>query len=125
MEGPEVFYRAMSQSHANELAATGRLPATGETFISPTQAFAEGFEGVLVRFELRAGTTARLAEVGVRDASAAAAAAHPEMAVVDSGWTAANAFFKGESGQVNIGLGRGRALDIFNESMVTYEVIRP
>jgi hypothetical protein len=126
-EGPggETFYRTMTRAHADELAATGRLPAATETFISPTKAYAEGYDGVLVKFDVAPGTTSRLAEVGVRDRSTATGAAFPGMPTVSKGWTAGKAFFKWEESQVNIGLGRGQALEIFNESVVSHEVLRP
>ncbi len=123
-EGTEVFYRTMSAAHAQELLATGRLSATAETFISPTQAFAEGYEGALVQFRLQAGTTEQLAAIGVRDASALSSAAYPNMSIVGRGWTAGNAFFKAEGAQINIGLGRGAALNTFNNNIAGFNVIR-
>ncbi len=81
-EGGEVFYRTMSVAHAEELLATGRVPATAETFISSKQAFSEGYEGALVQFRLQAGTTEQLAAISVRDASALSSAAYPGMPLV-------------------------------------------
>jgi len=43
------------------------------------------------------------------------------MPLVSKGWTATSAFFKGEGDQINIGLGRGTALDIFNEGLIAFE----
>jgi hypothetical protein len=45
------------------------------------------------------------------------------MPLVSSGWTSTSAFFKGEGGILNIGLGRGPALDIFNDAILGYEVV--
>jgi len=59
----------------------------------------------------------------VRDASTAASAAYPDMPLVSSGWTSSSAFFKGEGGILNISLGRGPALDIFNNGIVGFEVV--
>jgi hypothetical protein len=115
----------MSKLHAEQLLETGRLPATAETFISPTRAFSEAYEGVLVELRLRPGTTAQLEAIGVRDTAALTSARYPGMASVGRGWTASNAFFKAEGAQVNIGLGRGDALDIVNNNMVGFNVIRP
>ena len=47
------------------------------------------------------------------------------MPLVSKGWTAASAFFKGEGTQINVGLGQGSALDIFNEGIVGFERICP
>ncbi|MGP4101388.1 polymorphic toxin-type HINT domain-containing protein [Nonomuraea sp. KM90] len=48
----ETYYRTMSDEHFETLQSTGRLPATSETFISPTQAFSEAYGGRLVEFTL-------------------------------------------------------------------------
>jgi hypothetical protein len=114
----------MSKENFGELQATGRVPATSETFISPSEEYASKYAGVTVRLSVRAGTTDALAGVGVRDASALAAAAYPDMPLVSSGWTAASAFFKAEGPNlINIGLGRGAALDIFNGGLTGFEVV--
>jgi len=42
---------------------------------------------------------------GVRDASDVASGAYPDMPMVSRGWTSTSAFFKGEGGILNIGLG--------------------
>jgi hypothetical protein len=39
------------------------------------------------------------------------------------GWTRTSAYFKGEDGFLNIGLGRGPALDIFNDAILGFEVV--
>ncbi|MEV6304302.1 RHS repeat-associated core domain-containing protein [Actinoplanes sp. NPDC051861] len=122
---PETYYRTMSQDHFDSLNSTGRLSPTRETFISPTQSFSESYDGVTVRFSLRPGTTERLMGVGVRDRSAATANAFPNMPIVSRGWNRAAAFFKGEGAQVNIGLGRGAGLDIFNEGIVGFDRVGP
>jgi hypothetical protein len=94
-----------------------------ETFISPSQEYAQGYEGATVRFTVRAGTQDALAGVGVRDASAAASAAYPDLPLVSSVWTSTSAFFKGEGGILNIGLGRGPGLQIFNDAIQGFEVV--
>ncbi|WP_414943219.1 polymorphic toxin-type HINT domain-containing protein [Amycolatopsis sp. cmx-11-32] len=123
--GDESYYRTMSQGHFDSLEATGRLSATRETFISPTRAFSEDYDGILVRFTVRKGTTESLSDIGVRDASAASARAFPNMGLVSRGWRETSAFFKGKgAGHVNIGLGGGKALDIFNDGIVGFERLR-
>jgi filamentous hemagglutinin len=112
----------MSEAHAARLAQTGMIPATGETFMSPSQAFAEGYDGVLVELQFSPGTTSLLESMGVRDDSALTAAAHPDMPAVSSGWSANSAYFKGEDGIINIGLGRGAALAAANKNLVGYVV---
>lgn len=120
----ELYYRTMSATHFGRLVDTGKLPATRETFISPTQEFSEAYDGVLVELEMQQGTTEQLVSVGVRDSSALTAATYPNMPLVSRGWSAANAFFKAEGGQINIGLGRGTALETFNNSLKGFRVLR-
>lgn len=45
------------------------------------------------------------------------------MPIVQSGWSTSNALFKGEGTQINIGLGKGSALDIFNNNIIDFRVI--
>ena len=80
------------------LRMTGELPATNETFISPTYSFSSDYDGITVEFELKKETTNSLLEIGVGN----------------------NAFFKGEGTQTNIGLGKGKALEIFNSNIINF-----
>jgi RHS repeat-associated protein len=114
----ETFFRSMSKSDLELLQTTGRIPATGETFISPSEDFASTYEGATVRLSVRAGTMRALEGIGVRDTSLLAATRYPEMPIVGPGWGATSAFFKAEGGLINIGLGSGPALDLFNESLL-------
>jgi RHS repeat-associated protein len=116
--GVETFYRSMSQSHFDTLTQTGKLTATAETFISPTRGFAAEYRGVLVEFTMSAGTTRALQGIGVRDVSKIARNQFPSLPIVQKGWATRNAYFKGEGIQVNIGLGRGPAIDIFNQNIL-------
>jgi RHS repeat-associated protein len=116
----ETYFRTMSSEHFATLRETGRLAATKETFISPTRSFSEGYDGVLVQFSVRSGTTRALEQIGVRDSSALASARFPNMANVFKGWSSTSAFFKAEGSQINIGLGQGPALDIFNSAILGF-----
>jgi hypothetical protein len=122
-EATETFYRSMSQAHYDQLLATGKLPATSETFISPSKAFAANYDGVLVQFNVRGGTTQALQGVGVRDVSKATGEAYGRLPIVSKGWTKGNAYFKREGELVNIGLGRGAGLDIFNANIINFSMI--
>jgi len=119
----ETYYRAMSQADYEIFVKTGKIPATGETFISHSQAYSSGYNGVLVEFKVNSGTSNLLEAIGVRDTSLRLNTDYPNMPSVQSGWGNTNAYFKYENGQVNIGLGRGSALDIFNNNIVDYSVI--
>jgi len=115
----------MSKANFAQLNATARVPATSETFISPSQAYAQRYAGITVRFSVRGGTQDALAGIGIRDSSAVASAAYPGMPspLNFSGWTRTSAYFKGERGILNIGLGRGPGLDIFNDAILGFEVV--
>ncbi|SDQ82063.1 RHS repeat-associated core domain-containing protein [Chryseobacterium soldanellicola] len=110
-----TFYRSMSQEAADVFTQTGKMPAGTETFISPTRSFAEGYEGVTFKINIKHSTYADLLDIGVKDASSA----HPfsSMPSVGKGWKSTNAFFKVEGNQLNVGLGNGKALDIFNSGI--------
>jgi hypothetical protein len=77
----------------------------------------------MVRFSVAPGTTQALAAVGVRDSSMLTATLYPQMPVVSSGWVATSAFFKSEGGVINVGLGSGTALDIFNGAITSFRAI--
>jgi hypothetical protein len=130
----EVYYRTMSEKHYKRLEKTNRMPGTGETFISPTKEYAAQYEGALVRFELEPGTTAKLEKIGLKNDSPITNVKYPEMLDIGSvlKWNEKYAQFKGEglSGkkgigkpQVNVGLGKGTALDIFNDHITGFERI--
>jgi len=123
-EKGEVFYRTISQQDYDTLVATGRMPGTTETTISPTQSFSESYRGVLVEFKMKPGTLAALESIGVRDTSRLTATTYPNMPVGGKGWGATNARFKGEGQQINIGLGTGKALDMFNDNIVGIKRVR-
>ncbi|MBN7124097.1 hypothetical protein BSU01_20615, partial [Erwinia billingiae] len=123
----DVFYRSMSETDFKTLKSTGRMPGTTETTISPTREFSENYDGVLVKFNMKLGTTAELERIGIRDASGIAADTYPNMPnpAKTKGWGATYARFKGEGEQINIALGRegGDALNLFNNGISYFEVL--
>ena len=119
--GVTKFYRSMSHEDYNHLMKTGQLRATSETFISPRRAFSEDYDGVLVKFFLKTDSLEKLKAIGVKDSSILTRVTYPEMPDVGKGWKLNNAFFKAEGEQINIGLGRGKALDLFNEGIYKFE----
>ena len=46
---------------------------------------------------------------------------YPDMPNVGKGWKDNNAFFKSEGDQINIGLGKGKALEVFNGGIYKFE----
>ncbi|MBQ7065704.1 MAG: hypothetical protein IJN92_02690 [Lachnospiraceae bacterium] len=80
----------------------------------------------MVRFELNNGTTSLLEEIGLSngDRSRLAREIYPNMPYVSgTKWTENFAFFKAEGSQINIGLGKGKALEIFNSNISKFEKV--
>jgi hypothetical protein len=59
-------FRTMSESDYQTLLKSGKLSATGETFISTEQVYSSKFDGVLVRLELKQGTRQALEAIGTK-----------------------------------------------------------
>lgn len=131
MKNAETYYRTMSSGTMssddyNTLVKTGKMPPSrnNETFTSPTREFSENYDGVLVEFKLKSGTTSSLESIGVRDTSKLTLKEYSDLPLVYKGWSSTNSYFKKEGNQINIGLGNGRALDIFNENVLQYKAVR-
>jgi RHS repeat-associated protein len=127
-----TVYRGMEKKHFEKLQRTGIMPAgKGETMISPTLEFASKYtgkgaikDGVVVEIKIRAETIPQLEKIGVSDGAPKTVENYPDMKKVNGPWKASSAFFKQESfmgrPQINIGLGNGKALDIFNRGIVNF-----
>ncbi|MFM2353878.1 MAG: hypothetical protein RLZZ608_1284 [Actinomycetota bacterium] len=119
--GAETFFRTMSADDFLRLNQTGAVQATGETFITESAEYALRYGGVTVQFSVVPGTKAALEAIGVRNRGGGEAALqYPDMPVASSGWGQTSALFKGEGDNVNIGLGAGRALEIFNDAILSW-----
>lgn len=121
--GKTAFYSNMSADDYATLQSTGKIPKGTETFISPNATYASQYNGVTVKFTVRNRTVNWLAKIGVRDTSALVSSTYPSMPVVSKGWMAANAFFKAECDIINIGLGFGTALELFNRGILLFGLI--
>jgi hypothetical protein len=74
---------------------------------------------------------AALEKAGVSDGTPFTVAAYPDMPLVDKGWKTENAYFKtetlrgpgGGTKQINIGLGEGPGLNIFNDGIAGFDVV--
>ncbi|MEB3035807.1 hypothetical protein [Capnocytophaga ochracea] len=124
-ENGEVFYRTMSKEHYDELLRTNKIRATGETTTSPNMAFSEGYEGILVQFKVKRGTIEKLENIGIASGN------HPDILELHatlkkdiSPWNEKYARFKLEKGQVNIALGKGEALKIFNDNILEFKFVK-
>lgn len=135
-ESAEVFYRGISASDYEHLINTGQLRATSETFTSPSleyiQAVGYGGDGHVLKFYVDKGTLNALENIGVRnDGSARILGYFSDMPSVTtvSKWTESRALFKTEGAkhgieQINIGLGKGSAIEIFNSNLKAFEVVQ-
>ncbi|WP_414464730.1 RHS repeat-associated core domain-containing protein, partial [Klebsiella aerogenes] len=119
--GTTKFYRSMSHEDFEYLRTTGKLRGTSETFISPRRAFSENYDGVLVRFYLKNDALSELKSIGVKDSAVLTSITYPDMPDVGKGWKETSAFFKAEGEQINIGLGKGKTLDILNQGIQRFE----
>jgi hypothetical protein len=62
--------------------------------------------------------------MGVRNSARGfAGTAYESLPEVTPGWTSSNAYFKWEKGIVNIGLGQGPALDLFNGNIINFKAV--
>ena len=121
--GKTTYYRTMSVDDYATLKSTGQLPAGTETFITPNASYASGYNGLTVKFTVRNRTVNWLMKIGVRDTSPMLSSMYPSMPIVSKGWMATNAYFKLEQGIINIGLGYGKALDIFNKGILMFGLV--
>ncbi|OYO76095.1 hypothetical protein CG709_16320, partial [Lachnotalea glycerini] len=122
-DASETYYRTMSHEDYDKLRMTGELQPTGETFISPTQSFSEDYSGITVEIKVNKGTTSQLEIIGAKNDSNITNSTYPNMPYVDKGWTINNAQFKGEGDQINIGLGKGKGLEIFNSNIIDFNKV--
>jgi hypothetical protein len=128
----ENYYRSMRPDQARELLLTGRLPATGETSLSTSAAYADFYIGVTVRITVERGTAAEINKIAIA-ANKAAAEKFPNLVEKDGFGDAARIKVetrrdtKGkviEGPIVTTQLGKGKALDLFNSRLVKVEVVR-
>ena len=124
----ETFYRAMSMREYSKLVRTGAIQAseTGETMIAQSLTYAAKYRNVLVQFKAQSGTLQKLEAIGVRDASKLTSKFLNMESVNGVRWMATRAYFKSEAKgtALGIGLGNGRALEIFNEGILGFTRMR-
>lgn len=120
--GNEIMYRTMSEQQYQTFLRTGKMPHTTETSISPSQAYSSKYDGVTVKITTKPGTSAQLQEIGIA-ANKPAAEQFPGMSTQTGKWMHTNTRFKVEGGQMTTQLGKGKGMDIFNESIVDFVVV--
>lgn len=122
--GNEIMYRTMTEEDFYYLERTGRVPSTSETSISPVFSYSsENYRGVTVRLVTEPGTSFELQQIGV-SANDATRLVFPDMPQSQAGeWAEDHAQFKVEKGQMTTQLGQGEALNIFNNNLVSFELV--
>ena len=99
--------------------------ATGETTTSPNLTFSEGYKGVVVQFKVKQGTIEQLENIGIAGGNnKTVLKKHQNLKKDISPWNENYARFKLEKGQVNIALGKGNALNIFNDNIVEFKLVK-
>ncbi len=135
--GNEIYYRSFSQSNYEKFLETGKLPATKETSISPLESYASSYDGVLMRYSLASGTAEKLLSIGGYN-NRGTLNFYPDLSHAPKGWNEhmASIKFEGQSkpgkdlfyinngqGVINTQLGKGVALDLFNDNLLKAERI--
>ena len=115
------YFRTMSEEHYEILINNHRLTATGETFISPESSFSDSYDGIKVEFTINNKILDQLRAIG-----------RCNVPMVDGGrtitlrakkgWGSQYAYFKKEDYAHNIGLGKGTALEIFNNGLINGDI---
>ncbi|NME72954.1 hypothetical protein, partial [Flammeovirga aprica] len=147
-EAGEVFYRAIPNDHFDELIkgkkllkpaewkAKGLTRIGGEGSTSPKLGFSEDYNGVLVKYYLKKGTIDKFVTMGVSNKKpplikkyfGEMISSEEYKSITGKKWTLEKVQFKVESNdlnppQVNIQFGKGKGVDVFNESLITIEII--
>ena len=124
----------MTKTDLEILKSTGKLTASSETFTSPTLSYIKnaGYNGTIVKFQIKTGTIEKLEKIEIRNDKTRKMMTNfsqmPPMNSVEN-WTQTRALFKTEGTkqglqQINISLGKGKALETFNENIVKFEIVK-
>jgi len=58
--GNEIYYCTLSEPDYKKVLIEGKIPATNETFISPLAEYSKKYDGILVKFTTKLGTSNEL-----------------------------------------------------------------
>ena len=133
-EKGEVFYRAMTKTDLETLKSTGKLTASSETFTSPTLSYIKntGYNGTIVKFQMKTGTIEKLKKIGTvkkSDSGRELMKDFGDLSINKKDWIQESTLFKIEgtrlgTPQVNIGLGKGKGVEIFNENIINFQIVK-
>lgn len=122
IDNNEIVFRTMSEEDYKYLVEENKLIATSETSISPAIAYALKYKGVLVQFTLKAGTWEKIRKITLVT-NEAEQALFPDLSFKKGDWVHEYAKFKKEANQITTQVGRGNALDIFNDNIIGFQRI--
>jgi hypothetical protein len=132
----EIFYRKMPSEHYDNLKSNFKLlkSVNNETSTSPNASFSQSYDGVLVKMWVEPGTIDKLKAIGVRgqqDLLPLLQQSFGNLPHSGKGWHPTKVQFKVETNevvtpnfkQVNIQLGSGEGVKIFNHNLLYFEKI--
>ena len=120
--GNEIMYRSMSEKQYRIFEETGQLPYTGETSVSPLLEYSSKYDGHTVKITTQRGTSAQLQDIGIA-ANKPASIELPHLSTQTGKWNQTHSRFKVESGQMTTQFSQGKALDIFNQNILDFELL--
>ena len=121
-DGNEIMYRTMSEAHVENLKQNGVLLPTTETSVSPLLSYSSKYDGTTVKLITKPGTSKKLQDIGIA-ANEPASKVLPNLSTKKGAWMKEHSRFKVEKGQMTTQLGQGKAIDIFNENLVYFDVL--
>ena len=124
----------MTKTDLETLKSTGKLTASSETFTSPTLSYIKniGYNGTIVKCQMKTGTIEKLKRIGTvkkSDFGRELMKDFGDLPINKKDWIQESTLFKIEgtklgTPQVNIGLGKGKGVEIFNENIINFQIVK-
>lgn len=118
----EIVFRTMSEADYEHLINGKKLIGTSETSISPAIAYALKYNGILVQFTLKPGTWAKIREIALVT-NKDELKFFPDLSFNKGDWVGEHAKFKKEGNQITTQVGKGKALEIFNDNIIGFQKV--
>ncbi|RAY95865.1 hypothetical protein DP187_24240 [Enterobacter cloacae] len=118
----EIVFRTMSEENYEHLLNGRKLIGTSETSISPAISYSLKYNGILVQFTLKPGTWAKIREIALVT-NKDELNLFPDLTFKKGHWVKEHAKFKKEANQITTQVGKGKALEIFNENIIGFQKV--